>query len=50
MILVKYIKSLDILCTIDEILGLAKVCDLVETLTGSHQAQRSIKMLAGVVV
>ena len=48
MILVKYIKIF-FSCTIDEILGLAKVSGLVETSTGSNQAQ-SVKMSAGVVV
>ena len=50
MILVKYINILDVSCTIDEILGLAKMSRLVETSTGSNQAQRNVKMLAGVVV
>ena len=49
MILVKYIKILDVSCTIDEILGLAKVSGLAETSTGCNQAQ-SVKMSAGVVV
>ena len=50
MILVKYIDILDVSCTIDEILGLAKVSRLAEISTGSNQAQRSVKMSAGVVV
>ena len=50
MILVKYIQILDVSCTIDEKLGLAKVSHLAETSTGSNQAQRSAKMSAGVVV
>ena len=50
MILVKYIQILDVSCTIDEKLGLAKVSRLAETSTGSNQAQRSVKMSAGVVV
>ena len=50
MILVKYIEILDVSCTIDEILGLVKVSCLAETSTGSNQAQRSVKMSAGVVV
>ena len=50
MILVKYIEILDVSCTIDEILGLVKVSRLAETSTGSNQAQRSVKMSAGVVV
>ena len=50
MILVKYIEILDVSCAIDEILGLAKVSGLAETSTGSNQAQRSVKMSAGVVV
>ena len=50
MILVKYIEILDVSCTVDEILGLAKVSRLAETLTGSNQVQRSVKMSAGVVV
>ena len=37
MILVKYIDILDVSCTIDEILGLAKVSRLAETSTGSNQ-------------
>ena len=49
MILVKYIEILDVSCTID-ILGLVKVSRLAETSTGSNQAQRSVKMSAGVVV
>ena len=43
MILVKYIEILDVSCTVDEILGLAKVSRLAETSTGSNQAQRSVK-------
>ena len=50
MILVKYIEILDVSCTVDEILGLAKVSRLAETSTGSNQAQRIVKMSAGVVV
>ena len=50
MILVKYIEILDASCTVDEILGLAKVCRLAETSKGSNQAQRTVKMSAGVVV
>ena len=50
MILVKYIEILDVSCTVDEILELAKVSRLVETSTGSNQAQRIVKMSAGVVV
>ena len=50
MILVKYIEILDVSCTIDEIIGLAKVSRLPETSTGSNRAQRSVKMAAGVVV
>ena len=50
MILVKYIEILDVSCTIDEILGLVKVSRLAETSMGSNQAQRSVKMSAGVVV
>ena len=49
-VLVKYIEILDVSCTIDEILGLAQVSGLAETSMGSNQAQRSVKMSAGVVV
>ena len=50
MMLFKYIEILDVSCTIDETLGLAKVSGLAEPSTGSNQAQRSVKMSAGVVV
>ena len=50
MILIKYIEILEISCTIDEILGLTKVSGLAETFKGSNQAQRSVKMSAGVEV
>ena len=50
MILVKYNEILDVSCTVDEISGLAKVSRCAETSTGSNQAQRIVKMSAGVVV